>query len=503
MIRRFSDRRPASNFDLGYALLVLVVALGSVLRFWMIGTDFHFMGDEGRESAAEWSLIHGKLPLLGPSLSIGHTLHLGPLFYYLEAIPMWLSNGSPVGPTILVGIFGVAATVMLFLYLKAPLGSLPAGGAALVMAASFLMVEYSRRPWNPTITPFFTLALLWALVSWKRGRTESILVVAASLACLVQLQPVNLFVIPVALVFILWARPPRPSAALLCGAVIIFVVISSPLLIYDGTHNLANLKAWLAVLIHGKSNAPSRGASSLKLLFNLFYRALSVPNVPLTVVLTVCLGAAGLAVSGLRSLSGEANWEVRLAMLLLVVAAVGFEIYRKQVFEQYMVCLFVIPFVLLGALLWLVGRYRAGKAVGVILVAALVVVGTRQTWTYSFVTPKSTVADAAITRNDLQPDDTYGHVLRVDRKIVSRSKGRPFELRMASYLNYPAGYHYVLSRLGHPPVSKAGTVFLIVEPGSWPRRKWPKATQKVVARADRFQTIGLIKLYEIPIRRQK
>ncbi len=498
MIRRASDHRPDIAIDFGYVLLAPVLVLAAFLRFWRIDSMFHFMGDEGRESMAEWNLIHGKLPLLGPSLSIGRTLHLGPFFYYLEAIPIWLSNGSPVGPTILVGLFGVATPIVLFLYLRRCCGSVPAAAAALVMAASFLMVEYSRRPWNPTVTPFFTLMFLWSLVSWKRGNPAWLLVTSASLACLLQLQPVNLFLVPVAVIFVIWARPGRPSAAVICGAVIAFVVISSPLLIYDGGHNLSNLRGWLAVLTHGKSNAPPRNASSLKLLFNLFYRAFGLPIVALTAVITVAVVLAGLLRSLFDGPDGETVWETRLAIILLIVAAIGLEVYRKQVFEQYMVCLFVVPFILLAALLWLLGKHPVGAVAGVVLVAALVGVGARESWTYSFVTPKVTVADASITHNDLQRDDTYGHVMKVDRILVSWANGRQFQIQMASYLNYPAAYEYVLRRDGHTPSGKAKLTFLLVEPAGWPKHDWPQADRRLAAKATRSKTIGLTKLYEVP-----
>jgi len=191
------------------------------------------------------------------------------------------------------------------------------------------------------------------------------------------------------------------------------------------------------------------------------------------------------------------NWEVRLPLLLLIIAAIGFEIYRKQVFEQYMVCLFVIPFIFLGALLFYLMRSRPGQVAGAILVLALVAVGVRNSWTYSFVTPKVTVPDAAVTRNDLQNDDTYSHVVKVDDTIVRWAAGRPFSLKMASYLNAPAGYTYVLARKGRPP-SHGRLTYLLVEPAEWPYSLWPnKATVPNPARASRSAKLGVVKLYEV------
>jgi 4-amino-4-deoxy-L-arabinose transferase-like glycosyltransferase len=491
-----SDSRPVLGINPIYLVLFLIVLMAAILRFWRIDGMFHFMGDEGTQTQATWNLIHGHLPLLGPSLSIG-SMHLGPLFYYMEAVPLAIAGGSPVGPTIMVALFGLAAVCVLFYYLQSRLGSYPAAGAAAAMGASFLMVEYSRRPWNPTPTPVFTLVLFWSLILWKRQSSAWLILTSISLGCLLQLQPVNVFLVPLVIVFIVWARPPLPSWMTLGIAALAFVLISSPLIVYDLTHHFSNTRAWLSVLVKGKSHAAPRQASSPKLLFNLFNRAYGLPWVPATAVLTAAVLIAAVGASFMKRAEEETNWEVRLPLLLLAIAAIGFEAYHKQVFEQYMVCLFVIPFIFLGALLSYLMRSRPGEVVSAVLVLALVGVGISNSWTYSFVTPKMTVPDAAVTRNDLQVDDTYAHVLKVDHTIVDWAAARPFDLKMASYFNAPAGYRYVLSRNGSPPRPSRLT-YLLVEPGDWPYARWlNKSALPNPRRASRSAALGIVRLYEV------
>jgi 4-amino-4-deoxy-L-arabinose transferase-like glycosyltransferase len=490
-----SDSRPAIGIDLTYVLVFLIVVMAAFLRFWRIDGMFHFMGDEGTQTQATWNLIHGHLPLLGPSLSIG-SMHLGPLFYYIEALPLALSGGSPVGPTVMVGLFGVAAVVVLFFYLRERLGSYPAAGAAAAMGASFLMVEYSRRPWNPTPTPFFTLVLFWSLILWKRRSSKWSILTSVTLACLLQLQPVNIFLVPLVIVFIVWARPPMPGWITLGIAALVFVFISSPLIAYDLTHQFSNTRAWISALVGGKSHAARRQASSLKLLFNLFNRAYGLPWLPVTTVLTAAVLIAAIGASFMKRAEEDTNWEVRLPLLLLIIGAIGLQVYHKEVFEQYMVCLFVIPFIFLGAMLSYLMRSRPGQIAAALLVLALVGIGVRNSWTYSFVTPKITVPDAAVTRNDLQDDDTYAHVLKVDNTIVGWAGGRPFSLKMASYLNSPQGYSYVLARQGRPP-GRSRLTYLLVEPWNWPYSLWPnKASLPNPARAKRSARLGVARLYE-------
>jgi 4-amino-4-deoxy-L-arabinose transferase-like glycosyltransferase len=457
---------------------------------------FHFMGDEGTQSAAEWNLIHGHLPLLGPSLSIGN-MHLGPFFYYLMAVPLWLAGGSPVGPTVTVGLFGVGTVALLFLYLRAPLGDWPALGASAVMAVSFLMVEYSRRPWNPTPTPFFTLLFLWSLVLWKRQSDRYAILTAGSLAVLLQLQPVNVFLVLLFAVFLIAARPARPGWAVIGIACLVFLVISSPLIIYDLSHHLANTRAWLDVVIGGKSHAAGRSASSPRLLFNLFNRAFEPRIVAVGILIAVVISLAAVYVAFIDNDAIGANWEVLLPLILLGIAAIGFEIYRKEVFEQYMICLFVIPFIFLATFLRLLWADQRIRVLAVIVVLGLVAVGVRDTWTYSFVDPQVTAADAAVTSHDLQPDDVFSHVQAVDRTIERWAAARPFGLTMTSYLNSAAGYEYVLARDGYALRSAASLQYLLIEPASWPRKDWnaPGAV-RLASSAARTQTIGIIRLYQ-------
>lgn len=498
MDRYVSDTRPTVGVGGIYPLLAGVLILGGFLRFWRIDGMFHFMGDEGTQTSVEWKLVHGHLPLLGPSLSIGGgSMHLGPLFYYLMALPLALTGGSPAGPTIAVGVFGLASIALLFLYLRGPLGDYPALAASAVMATSFLMVEYSRRPWNPTLTPFFTLLFLWALVLWKRRSASWLVLAAGSLAALLQLQPVNVFLVALLAVFILLARPQRPSRLVLATAVALFVLISSPLIIFDLSHNLANSRAWFDALLGGKSHAAARTASSPQLLFNLFNRAFEPRVIALSVVLALATVLAGVYIALVNPDGGDTNWEVLLALLLLVIAAVGFEVYRKEVFEQYMVCLFVIPFILLGALIRLLWNNARARIIAAAVVIGLVAIGVRDTWTYSFVTPQITVPDAGVTTHDLRLDDTYAHVREVDRTIQRWAQGRRFAMRMYSPFNVDTGYTYVLARNGIIVLPRASLTYVLVEPSNWPRRLWPNGAFGSGEPPNRAQTVGIVRLYEL------
>ena len=307
-------------------MLGLVLLLAAFLRLWRINSLFHFMGDEGTQSQAIWRLIHGHPPLLGPSLSIG-AMHLGPLFYYLEAIPMLISGGSPVGPTVFVAMLGILAVALLFVYLEPSVGPGPPSAPRRPWPSPFFLWSNTRACHGiPRPRRFSHCYSCTCSLPWKRRSQWWLLSAGASLACLLQLQPVNVFLVAVFVIFIVWARPQRASAIVFGLTLAACLLISSPLIIYDLGQLLANTHAWIDAFIrgHGGVARPS-DASSPRLLFSLFSRAFGLQDVEVTFGLTVLAVAAAVRAMLTDHEPGETNWELALPLTLLGVAAVGFK----------------------------------------------------------------------------------------------------------------------------------------------------------------------------------
>jgi len=69
---------------------------------WSLAVHGLLAADNGRDLAIAWRIVQGHdLPLRGPFQSGG--VHLGPLYFYLSAIP--------------VGLFGTATSLILFISL--------------------------------------------------------------------------------------------------------------------------------------------------------------------------------------------------------------------------------------------------------------------------------------------------------------------------------------------------------------------------------------------------
>src|SRR6266480_1176960 len=96
-----------------HILLFLILIFAAFLRLYKIADYMTFLGDEGRDVLVVYNILHGHLTLLGPTSSVGG-FFLGPVYYYFMAPFLWLFNYNPVGPAVMVGLFGVATVWLVY-----------------------------------------------------------------------------------------------------------------------------------------------------------------------------------------------------------------------------------------------------------------------------------------------------------------------------------------------------------------------------------------------------
>src|SRR3989344_2122005 len=99
------------NFQ--FISVVTILVLAAFLRLYRIADYMTFLGDEGRDVLVVYNILHGKLTLLGPTSSVGG-FFLGPIYYYFMAPFLWLFNYNPVGPAVMVALFGIATVYLIY-----------------------------------------------------------------------------------------------------------------------------------------------------------------------------------------------------------------------------------------------------------------------------------------------------------------------------------------------------------------------------------------------------
>src|SRR6267378_2141643 len=94
-------------------LLILILFLAAFMRLYRISDYMTFLGDEGRDSLVVLDILHGHFTLLGPRASAGD-FFTGPIYYYMMAPFLWLFHLDPVGPAIMVALFGIATVFLIY-----------------------------------------------------------------------------------------------------------------------------------------------------------------------------------------------------------------------------------------------------------------------------------------------------------------------------------------------------------------------------------------------------
>lgn len=455
-------------------LLLFILLLAAFLRLYKIADYLTFLGDEGRDALVVYNILHGHLTLLGPTSSVGG-FFLGPIYYYIMAPAMWAAGYSPVGPAVLIGLFGVV-TVWLVYYVGAKFFNRPAGIiAAALFAINPLVIVYSRSSWNPNLMPLTTLLMLFVLYkaveksSWKLYLLTGVIYGIA-----MQLHYIEVFVGPMMAVYFLVGNIFRPyekkkiqfEFGILCknaGIVVFgFIVGWSPFLAFEARHGFNNLKAIYQFVFHAKSAGEGVGlANFFPTIRDVFFRIFArlILNIPepdlyrryLVWQISMWIGASwivGLASSSFlllkllrpgASTSSEKDQKFLQYLLLMLWFSIGilfFGFYRKNIYDYYFEFLYPVPAILVGGLLAWVGQMgRVSKViVGVILVGLIAINMQGVPFRYQG------------NRQLLQAET-------IAREVFTEAGGKPFNFALITGGNSDHAYRYFLTVWGNPPVT--------------------------------------------------
>ncbi len=487
------------------ATMAAILALSVLLELYRLGDWQSFADDQ----ALQLTMMHGllidhHLPFFGMSLSVGQA-HLGPLFYYGLALPMWLGHLDPTSGVVLVGLCQVATVFVIYrlgLLIEAPWAGTC---AAALYATSAFVVHWSRFLW-PNVSPLFIALSLYALVAMKRDGRGHLLLLVGSVAAAAQMLPTSVLFIPVAAAAALALRP-RVSWRTLAGAVGLALLLYAPAIVHDALHNFEEARAWLDYGATLWPGTPGAGGlpRSLDNLDTMAWHALGLrdrlwANIVLApAIAATCLGAAGVG-GPLRA---------TLCRIMLFCAAfylLIFSLYHGELHPHYTEPIFPLPFLALGLLadlavtlprrLWEyvshtvpahaagepVERPRAATALAICArlgtaaaVAALCAVNLGLLWQNHFgLDPYQldSIAETQGTALDL------GEMRAATGLIEHSANGQPYSLLIAVRDGSGGGFQYLQRTAAHPPTGGLQKLqFLIVEPEDRPPWLWPAATR--------------------------
>ncbi len=324
-------------------LVVVLLVIAAYLRLDHLAERTEFLGDQGVFMSILYTMFHNhSIPLVGLLHSNG--IHSGPIYFYLMAIPYYVSGGSPLAISATMAMFGVIA-VFVFWYVGSRLLGFRWGFLiAFFYAISPAIIERQRLIWNPSLIPLFSgLALLAVYKIWQERKYYYFILLGFATSLQLQMHLGTMATVVFLWIFSWWTIFQRRTKSIVIwglAGLAIFIFLWVPYLFYQAGHEWVDIRNFLLYFLSPPVGPHATQLSDgIHLFFELFRKAL--PGLP-----SPFLEATSLLLIGTSFFLG--GFWARILVLWLVLAFLPILSYRDPIFEHYTYGLAKIPFLLLG-----------------------------------------------------------------------------------------------------------------------------------------------------------
>lgn len=450
-------------------ILGLILLIGAFLRLYKIDQYMTFLGDEGRDvTTVRRLLVNFDLILIGPGTSIGN-MYLGPIYYYMMAPALFLANFSPVGPAVMIALLGIITIFFVWFIAREWFGIKAAVIASLLYTIAPTVIIYSRSSWNPNIMPFFALLTIysaWRL--WRKLELKWLLVIGVSMSFVLQSHYLGLLLVPV--VGLLWIftfikvrvskKEYKPFIKETVYAILIFLILMSPLVIFDARHgwrNFTAMKEFFAVRQTTVSIKPWSGLSKIPEIASQTTGSLiGSKDVNLTwlydygiLFVFLWLTIKYLFSEKKINIKNKKYWKYLwgrlksdyfapylLLFLWIGFAYVGLSLYKQHIYDHYFGFFFPAPFLLAGGLSQYI--YENFSKFWKALLTAFLIYAV-------FVNLSNDPLKYPPNRQLQRSED-------VAKAIIKEAGSQKFNLAVIAQQNYEGAYQYFLERWNAPIV---------------------------------------------------
>lgn len=472
------------QFRFSHLLILIILFLASFLRLYRIDEYMTFLGDEGRDVLVVREIILGigdlingdfagareKLTLLGPTASVGG-FFLGPIYYYFMAPFLWIFNFNPVGPAVMVALFGVATVWLVYKVGSDFFNPFTGLVAAFLYAISPIVIAYSRSSWNPNIMPFFSLIALYT-VYWAVKKRSFFLffVCGVILGIAIQLHYLTLFLgVVIALYIILeqilWKGTFLGSLARLTFVLGGFLIGLAPFFGFEVRHGFPNTQSiFRFVILSGDTGSNEK---FMDVIHNVFFRLfgrltaafpppeqVSLQESFLTLDLFLgkvtisagiwysCIALFAYFATGLlfyqcyiKLRRKDKDFNKLLLFFLWLVVGIGlFGFYKKSIYDYYLGFLFPLPFLLVGNALHFLWEKRHMYRVLAIGIFTILFLLNLQGIPFRY-----------------PPNRQLAQVEQIAGFVLDKTDGKPFNFALITGGNSDHGYRYFFALAGKDP----------------------------------------------------
>jgi 4-amino-4-deoxy-L-arabinose transferase-like glycosyltransferase len=436
---------------LEFAIILAILLIAVFLRFYKIDQYMNFLGDEGRDALMiKRILVENDYPLLGPPTSIGN-MYLGPLYYYMMALPMAIFWMNPVAAAAQVALIGTLSVGLIYFLTRAWFGKWPAVIAAFLYAISPVNVVLTRSSWNPNPAPFF--ALLSILGLYKINQTGNfwwLVLTGVSLAFAVQMHYLALILVPICGIlwlFEIWHRkffkkPFRNLFIGTCMAIITFLILMSPLVIFDFKYGFTNYRAISAFFGERQTTVNLNVLNTFERIIpiynvDLIGRYITQENAILSILVSLIILIPLIYLIFLIFKKRKIIWPILALGIWLVIGVLGLSLYKQNIYDHYLGFLNPVPYILLGAVCYLITKIKIYKNY---LSVAFIILILILAWV--------NIDNSPIKKG---PNNQLKRTQEISKYVIQKSNNQPYNFALLSKNNYDSAYQFYLDQYNHKP----------------------------------------------------
>lgn len=438
-----------------FLIIPIILIFAAFLRLYKIADYMTFLGDEGRDVLIVYNILHGHLTLLGPTASVGG-FFLGPIYYYFMAPFLWLFNYNPVGPAVMVALFGVATVWLVYKVGAEFLGKEVGIIAAFLYSISPLVIAYSRSSWNPNLMPFFSLLTLYVLYKALTKNKNLLFILSGILfGVLMQFHYLATFVGVIIILYVLFTRRDQRAIRDFLFLLLGFVIGWMPFLAFEVRHGFPNIISIFNFVFH--SGDTGGGSKFFETIYNVFFRLFARlitnfpppeqvsigvhKNIDIWYLLTVTLAITSTCVF-LKSCYAGFKQHVKdlsklsLLFIWFVVGISLFGFYKKSIYDYYFGFMFPLPFLLAGnaiSYFW-----RKNNIYKILASAAFIGI--------VFINLQGIPFRSA-------PNQQLKQVREISQFVLSKTDGKPFNFALITGGNSDHGYRYFFTLNNKPSIA--------------------------------------------------
>ena len=232
-----------------FLILILFVFF---LRFFQVNQFGYFMLDEERDAFLVRRMLVDHRPLLiGGAIPGG--INVGPLFFYISAIPYALSNLNPVGPAYAAALIGFLSVLAVYFIGRKLFDERTAILATVFSGFSLLNIIYHRPWWPLTMSQLVTMVAYLALLKLCKGPAlqgqgraliKWSMILVGALIVGAQSDPSTLSLIPLTVIWLWWKRKQiKLPGKLIVSMIVIFLLAHVTWFAFELRHDFLNTRA--------------------------------------------------------------------------------------------------------------------------------------------------------------------------------------------------------------------------------------------------------------------